>query len=99
MQSIAMETTVRASADHVSAELGGEIVILDLRQGEYYGLNAVGARIWALVQQERTVGEVRDILVGEYPDVEPERCTADVVQLFRRMVDAELIEVDIPSRR
>ena len=34
---------------------GDEVVLLNLRDGVYYGLDGVGARVWTLVQEPRTV--------------------------------------------
>jgi hypothetical protein len=85
-------STVVAAKDQVSSDLGGEVAILDLKAGVYYGLDAVGARIWSLIQEPRTVNEIRDILLEEY-DVEPERCERDLLVLLRRLADEGLVEV------
>jgi len=85
-------STVVAPKDQVSSDLGGEVAILDLKAGVYYGLDAVGARIWSLIQEPRTVNEIRDILLEEY-DVEPERCERDLLVLLRRLADEGLVEV------
>jgi hypothetical protein len=58
----------------------------------YYGLDAVGARIWSLIQEPRTVNEIRDILLEEY-EVEPERCERDLLALLQKLADEGLIEV------
>src|SRR2546430_12237463 len=44
----------------------------------YYSLDAVGSRIWALVQSPRSVREIRDTLLAEY-DVPAERCERDLL--------------------
>jgi Coenzyme PQQ synthesis protein D (PqqD) len=85
-------STVVAAKDQVSSDLDGEVAILDLKAGVYYGLDAVGARIWSLIQEPRTVNEIRDILLEEY-DVEPERCERDLLVLLRRLADEGLVEV------
>ena len=85
-------STVVAAKDQVSSDLGGEVAILDLKAGVYYGLDAVGARIWSLIQEPRTVNEIRDILLEEY-EVEPERCERDLLALLRRLADEGLVEV------
>lgn len=85
-------STVVAAKDQVSSDLGGEVAILDLKAGVYYGLDAVGARIWSLIEEPRTVNEIRDILLEEY-DVEPERCERDLLALLRRLADEGLVEV------
>ena len=81
-----------AAKDQASSDLGGEVAILDLKAGVYYGLDAVGARIWSLIQEPRTVNEIRDILLEEY-EVEPEHCERDVLALLRRLADEGLVEV------
>jgi hypothetical protein len=81
-----------AAKDQVSSDLGGEVAILDLKAGVYYGLDAVGARIWSLIQEPRTVNEIRDILLEEY-EVEPEHCERDLLALLRRLADEGLVEV------
>ena len=85
-------STVVAAKDQVSSDLGGEVAILDLKAGVYYGLDAVGARIWSLIQEPITVNEIRDILLEEY-EVEPERCEHDLLALLRRLADEGLVEV------
>jgi hypothetical protein len=86
------DSTVVAAKDQVSSDLGGEVAILDLKAGVYYGLDAVGARIWSLIQEPRTVNEIRNILLEEY-EVEPERCERDLLVLLQRLADEGLIEV------
>jgi hypothetical protein len=87
------DSTVVAAKDQVSSDLGGEVAILDLKAGVYYGLDAVGARIWSLIQEPRTVNEIRNILLEEY-EVEPERCERDLLVLLQRLADEGLIEVE-----
>ena len=70
---VSRNSTVVAAGDQVSSDLQGEVAILDLKAGVYYGLDAVGARIWNLLQKPTTVNEIRDILLEEY-DVEVDRC-------------------------
>lgn len=70
---ITLDSVVQASPEQVAANLADEVVILNLKDEIYFGLNPLGARIWNLIQTPRTVQDVQDILVEEY-DVEPQRC-------------------------
>ncbi len=83
---------IRAAKDQVSCNLAGESAILNIKSGVYYGLDSVGARIWELVQQPRSVNEVRETLLKEY-DVEPQRCETDLLALLERLLAEGLIEV------
>ena len=92
LESVSLDSIVVAAPDQVSSELGGEVVILNLKAGVYHGLDATGARIWELIQEPRTVGEVRDTLLTEY-DVEHDRCERDLLELIANMAAAGLVDV------
>jgi hypothetical protein len=95
---IELDDCVVATSEQVSVDLADEVVILNVRHGEYYGLNAVGARIWALIQQPSTVQAVRDALLEEYPDAGEERCTRDMLALLDQLAEADLISILPPAK-
>ena len=90
---VSTNSTVVATRDQVSSDLKGEVAILDLKAGVYYGLDAVGARIWHLLQEPKTVDQLRDALLEEY-DVEADRCERDLLALLQRLADEGLVEVE-----
>jgi hypothetical protein len=83
---------VTASPEQISCPLGDESAILNVRSSVYYGLNPVGARVWNLLQQPKTVRELRDALVDEY-DVESENCERDLLGLLEKLRAEGLIQV------
>jgi hypothetical protein len=90
---VSRHSTVVATRDQVSSDLKGEVAILDLKAGVYYGLDDVGARIWHLLQEPKTVDQIRDVLLQEY-EVEADRCERDLLTLLQRLADEGLIEVE-----
>lgn len=90
--SVSGRSTVVAAKDQVSCDLAGEAAILNLQSGVYYGLDAVGARVWHLLQEPRTVQDIRDTILMEY-EVERDRCEHDLLALLQELVAAGLIEV------
>jgi hypothetical protein len=91
-ESILLDTFVVASAEQASADLGDEAAILNLKDGVYYGLDPVGARIWKFIQTPRTVREVRDALLEEY-DVEADRCEEELIALLQQLAKNDLIDI------
>jgi hypothetical protein len=84
---------VAVAADRqVSSQLGDETVILQLDDGVYYGLDPVGTRVWALLQEPRTIADLRDRIIEEY-EVDPERCERDLVGLLEDLLARRLIEL------
>ncbi len=93
---VAGNPKVCAVKDHVTCDLSGEAVILQLNDSVYYGLDPVGTSIWQLIQTPRTVTEVRDAIVEEY-DVSPERCETDVRALLGEMAQSRLVTVQVSA--
>ena len=85
-------TKIVASQEQVSCKLDSEAAILSLRNGAYYGLDPVGARVWNLLQQPRTLAEVCNILITEY-DVDPARLELDLRDLISQLADNQLVEI------
>ena len=67
----ALADRLTVSPDVVFRELEGEAVLLDLESGTYFGLNAVGTRIWSLIQERDSLRAVLDAITDEY-DAMPE---------------------------
>ena len=89
---ISMNTVVVVGEQQVSSDLGGEVAILNLKNGVYYGLDEIGARIWQLIQAPRPLAHVRDVILEEY-DVEPGRCESDLVALLTELLNEGLVEL------
>jgi hypothetical protein len=75
----------------LSQTLGGEVMLLDLKSEQYFGLDAVGTRIWELIGELGDVDRVFAALVAEY-DAEPDTLAADLRSLLTRLVDAGLLQ-------
>jgi len=90
---LAPGSMVKINADTLHVELDGEIVILGLGTEQYYGLSAVGAQIWRLIQHDMTLEEVQQALQEEY-DVPPAVLWQDLVQIVGTLVEERLVSVD-----
>jgi hypothetical protein len=91
-ESLRTSSIVVVAKEQVSCPLGEEAAVLNLKNSVYYGLDSVGARVWTLLQQPRSVGELRDTLLSEY-EVEARRCEQDLLTLLESMRSEGLIEV------
>jgi hypothetical protein len=89
---LSLHTIVVAAPEQVSCPLGEESAILNLKNSVYYGMNPVGARVWDLLKQPKSVTELRDALLEEY-EVDEVRCGNDLLALLETMRSEGLIEV------
>lgn len=73
------------SPDAMFQRIGDEAVILDVRSGQYFGLNAIGALTWQLLSEGCTVEGAARRVVEQY-DAEPEAVLSDVQSLVTELL-------------
>lgn len=74
---IDINSVVSRSKNSISAEIGAEAVIINTDTGQYYALDAIGAAIWAGLEEPRDVGSLCAELCREF-DVSMDECLNDV---------------------
>ncbi|MBX3736134.1 MAG: lasso peptide biosynthesis PqqD family chaperone [Candidatus Didemnitutus sp.] len=92
---LALTTSVVRSSDQVSGDLDGKVVLLSIENGEYYNMNEVGSRIWALIEQPMTVAALVDRLLGEF-EVERATCEREALAFLDQLQRDKLLRV-VPS--
>ena len=89
------DSFVVVTDEQVSTALGDETVILGMRDGVYYGLDAVGARVWTLIASPRRVSDLVQTITREF-DVAAEVCERDLLALLEEMSGRELVR-EVPA--
>ena len=85
-------TSIRISKDVLAQELNAETVLLDLASESYFGLDAVGTRVWQLLNEGQGRSALGATLLDEY-EVEREGLERDIYELIERLKGAGLIEI------
>lgn len=92
MPTLTLETPLRQHPDQIAAEADGEVLMMHVESGNYFGLNEVASYVWHKLETPCTIAELCDALLAEF-DVEPERCQADALVFLQGMVEDGLAEV------
>ena len=74
------------------SEVDGEMVLLNLESGKYYGLDEVGARSYALLAEHSSLQAAFQALLTEY-EVETDRLEGDLIALVKDLVEHGLLLV------
>ncbi len=75
-----------AAPDVVYKTLPDGAVLFSSDSEVYFGLNAVGARVWELLPPASdTVAQLVEALGSHYPDVDPATIQADVSELLENL--------------
>ncbi len=89
---LTLNSTVVISPNQLAAQLNGEVIILNMQSGTYFGLDEVAARIWSLVQKPVTCAEVLATLFAEY-EVEHSQLEGDVMRFVHNLHKIDLLDV------
>ncbi len=73
-----------------AVELGGELVVLDGMGQTLRGLNKVAARVWALIDGRRPVGEISTEIARQFRQDES-RVLGDVTAFVAVLADRSLV--------
>lgn len=88
-----LDSQIEIADDVICRDLGGELVLLHLESGYYFGLNAVGMRMWRLLEAgDCRLGDVVDVLTHEF-DVARDIAEADVLAVANDLLAHDLIRI------
>jgi hypothetical protein len=76
----------------IRRELDGELVILDLDSGLYFGLDPVGTRIWQFVEEHGSLRVVWDRMRQEF-DAPSDRLQSDLLAFVDALVAQGLVTI------
>lgn len=86
------EDRYQVARDVHSRTFGTELVLLDLARGEYFSLDELGARVWAVLAAGGSLDDAIEALAPEY-DVPWTRFQADLRALVAELVARGLLVV------
>ena len=89
---LASDAVVVRSPEQVSGDLDGKVVLLSIENGQYYNMNEVGSRIWALLETPIAVGALIDRLLAEF-DVDRATCTSEVAAFLEQLRKDRLLAI------
>ncbi len=79
--------------ENIVSDMGGEKVMLSVRNGRYYNLGEIGGKIWDNIEAPVSVDQVVDKLVSEY-DVAQIKCKEEVVSFLELLLEEGLIHIE-----
>ena len=76
----------------VAAEMDGDLVMMSIDRGEYYGVSGVGPRVWELLEEPISIDALTNKICSEF-EVEEARCREDMVQFVTQMSEMGLVQM------
>ncbi|HSH02529.1 MAG TPA: PqqD family protein [Anaerolineae bacterium] len=84
---------IKIAPNIIYQELDDEVVLLNLSNEHYYGLDEVGVRLWKLTEQGASIPTIVQTLLQEY-DVSTEQLEQDLHLLIQNLEAEGLISIE-----
>lgn len=73
-------------------EIDGEKIMMNIDNGEYYGLDKIASHIWELLDNEIVIDDLLRKLLEEY-DTDYENCKTDVLEFVTTLINKNLVVI------
>ncbi|OYY71820.1 PqqD family peptide modification chaperone [Sphingomonas sp. 28-63-12] len=84
---------IHRQGDWVAARVGDEMVMMSVSNGQYLGLNMVGACIWDMLETPKSIDAIEAQLLTQF-DVSAETCRAEVAAFIEKLAAQQAIAID-----
>ena len=74
----------------VVRDLAGEMILLHLGTGIYFGLDSVGTRLWQFLDQDRTTEAAVRRILQEY-EIDERQLNQDCMALVELLIEKQLL--------
>lgn len=89
---LTLDATLSQTTKQVSADMGGEVAMLNIETGNYYHLNETGTHIWELLETPQKGSELCDRLETKF-DIDRETCEKEVLSHLQQLLRNEMVEI------
>ena len=91
--SIADTTLIARSHSVLTSDVGGEVLMMNIKVGRYFGLDDIGSDIWHRLETPCTFGALVAALARDYK-ADQETIAADLKVLLGKMIESDTITLD-----
>ena len=90
MSPIDPATLIVRDPDMIAAEMDGDLVMMSIERGEYFGIGGVGTRAWELLEEPTTVDRLCAVVCAEF-EVDETTCRTDMLGFVSELMDLGLV--------
>jgi len=91
-RAIAEKTMISRSPAVLAAEVDGEIVMMSIEKGHYFGLDDIGSDIWKRIEQPCSFAALIEGLTADY-EADRDTIEADVTALLTQMAEQDVVRL------
>jgi hypothetical protein len=92
MKEITKSSIISRSKEIVFNKLDDEIMMMSIKNSEYYGLDNIASRVWEILANPSTLSQIVKTLMEEF-EVSEESCYTDITEFLKALDEKNLIEI------
>lgn len=85
-----LNSIITRSQELLTSEVDGEVVMMNIESGKYYGINIVGAEIWKLIENPVSVSDICSELVRTF-EIDKPTCESEVLTFLGSLESENLL--------
>ena len=89
---LTLDSALRIPANVSFSVVGEDAFLLNTQTNKYYGLEKVGARLWELLNEGKSLKDAHQIVLSEY-EVDPAQLEQDILELLDRLREHGLVKI------
>jgi len=89
---LSLNQLIQRNTDLIHANIDNETMLMSLSNGEYYGMNDIGSKIWELLENSMSVAELISELTNIY-ELTAKQCEQDIQPFLTSLHDKDIIEL------
>ena len=86
------KTIFKRNDEILVSKVDDDLVMMDVANGRYFGLDSVGASLWGQLDEARSMEELTNNLCTVY-QVSTEQCSRDIEPFLKMLLEKGLITV------
>ncbi|MHA8103826.1 lasso peptide biosynthesis PqqD family chaperone [Aquirufa nivalisilvae] len=91
---LTLNTIISSNSSNIMSNvLHDEVVIMDLKNGNYLNLNRIGTAIWDLIKNPIAIHDLIQALLLKY-DVEEQACQTHVLEFLNTLILHDLLIIE-----
>ena len=90
--SITSMSQITQCKHHIDCHIEQEIIVLNLKNGNYYNFDSLASEIWNAIQEPISVEALVHKLCYQYA-VSESTCTSDIINFLNALLEIELIDL------
>ena len=92
-----LNTLISRNPEMLAVDMDDEVVMMDVTNGDYFGLNTVGAYIWNLLEQEQTIAMILENAQQHFTAENTEQIQQDVYTFLTELQEKKLVVMTTPE--